>query len=219
LANSFLKQIREFNAKKGTYKEPNGLMSGLDEREVFVKQLENLCLDIEKIVSQEERCKKASSPAFAIDDIHGNLEVLSTMEKVLWKSVPLVSATYVFLRDYVDRGKWGLECAFYIFALKLLALNKFVILRGNHEVRDLQLSYSYKNECLHKYGDTLGSKVWEMTNRVFDKLPVCAVIDDAIYCAHGGIPTSTRKLEDINAVKADLRNPEKESAIEWEVWL
>jgi hypothetical protein len=74
LANSFLKQIREFNAKKSTYKEPNGLMSGSDEREIFVKQLENLCLDIEKIVSQEERCVKLSSPAFAIGDIHANMQ-------------------------------------------------------------------------------------------------------------------------------------------------
>jgi hypothetical protein len=219
LANTFLKLIRDFNGKKGTLKEPKGLMSGSGEREVFVKQLENLCSDIEKIISLEERCVKVSSPAFVIGDIHGNLEDLLTMERVLWKSVPIVSATYVFLGDYVDRGKWGLECALYIFALKLLAPNKFVILRGNHEVRDLQISYTYKKECVSKYGHTLGPKVWEMTNRVFDRLPLSAIIDDAIYCAHGGIPTSTRKVEEINAVKADLRSPEIESAVAWEVWL
>jgi hypothetical protein len=113
----------------------------------------------------------------------------------------------------------GLECTLYIFALKLLSSKKFVVLRGNHEFRDLQIKYSYKKECVQKYGDTLGPKIWEMTNRVFDKLPLSAVIDDAIYCAHGGIPTSTRKVEEINAVKADLRNPENESSVAWEVWL
>ena len=81
----------------------------------------------------------------------------------------------------------------------------------------MQIHYTYKKECLKKYGDNYGPKVFEMTNKVFDKLPVCAVIDDSIYCAHGGIPRSTRKIEDINKIKVDLKDPERESAIAWQI--
>jgi serine/threonine-protein phosphatase 2B catalytic subunit len=90
-----------------------------------------------------------------------------------------------------------LKCALYIFAFKLLAPNKFVILKGNHEVRDTQIKYSYKKEYVQKYGDTLGPKIWEITNRVFDKLPLSTVIDNATYCAHGGILTNNQKVENI----------------------
>jgi hypothetical protein len=79
LANTFLKQIRDFVGKKGTFKEPKRLIFGSGEREVFVKQFENLCSDIEKIISLEERCVKVSSPVFFIGDIHGNLKDLLTM--------------------------------------------------------------------------------------------------------------------------------------------
>ena len=118
------------------------------------------CTEVAKILVQEERCVKVSSHAFIIGDIHGNFEDMLTMERVLWKSIPIVAANYVVLGDYVDRGQWGLECALYLMALKLLAPNKVLLLRGNHEVRDLQKNYSYKEECDHKYGN-LGQEIWE----------------------------------------------------------
>ena len=217
VANYLIDLIRDFNSKKGTHKDNKGVMDGQAERGPFVSKLKELCAEVEKIVAQEERCVKVSSPAFVIGDIHGNIEDLFTMEKVLWKSIPIVSASYVFLGDYVDRGKWGLECALYLMCLKLLAPNKIVLLRGNHEVRELQKTYTYKKECIKKYGESLGNEVFETTNKVFDKLPFCAVIDDAIFCAHGGIPASTRQIDKINEVKVDLKEPEKEAAIAWEI--
>ena len=50
-----------------------------------------------------------------------------------------------------------------------------------------------------------------------DKLPVCALVDDAIFCAHGGIPFTAKTIEEIVAVKRDIREPQPESDIAWEI--
>src|SRR5699024_4011380 len=86
-----------------------------------------------------------------------------------------------------------------------------------HQVRDLQEHYTYKNECLQKYGKTFGHKIWDITNTLFDGLPVCAVVDDRVFCAHGGIPRSVSKVEDIGKVAREIRDPQHESAAVWEM--
>lgn len=173
--------------------------------------------DIDVLLNEETKCTKVLSLCFIIGDIHGNLEDLLSLERCIWSRVPFMCSNFVFNGDYVDRGQWGFECSIYLFAFKILAPNKVTLLRGNHEVRSLQAHYSYKRECVQKYGEALGIKVWEITNKIYDKLPVCAVIDDAIYCAHGGIPRSATKLDQISKVKRELPDPEKQSKIAWEI--
>ena len=214
-ANVAIKLIHQFNKVKGTNKEPKGMLT---ENPSFLWQLTvALTNDIEVLINEEDKCPRVFSPCYIIGDIHGNLEDLLSLEKSIWKRFPCVGANYLFLGDYVDRGRWSLECTLYIMSLKILMPNKVLMLRGNHEVRILQAAYTYKQECCTKYGEDYGLKIWEATNRVFDKLPVAAVVDDAIYCAHGGIPRSAKTIAEINAVKKELSNPEAESNIVWEI--
>lgn len=58
---------------------------------------------------------------------------LLTLEKTLWRSEPLLGSNFLFLGDYVDRGKWSMECAVYLLSMKVLCPKKVTLLRGNHE--------------------------------------------------------------------------------------
>ncbi|KAJ6217501.1 hypothetical protein RDWZM_008658 [Blomia tropicalis] len=214
-ANLVLQLIRQFNSVKRAGYRPLGLMQ--DQKEMLWSLLTVLHTEIDALLDAEEKCQRIYSPCYVMGDIHGNLEDLLSLEKALWKVLPCVGSNYLFLGDYVDRGHWGFECALYLIAFKILCPNKVTLLRGNHEVRTLQTHYTYQRECRSKYGEEFGLKLWELTNRIFDKLPVCALIDDTIFAAHGGIPRSTRDIEQIVKVKRELRDPEHESSIAWEI--
>lgn len=153
-----------------------------------------------------------------ISDIHGNLSDLLSMERVIWRHLP-AGANLVFLGDYVDRGKWSFECAVYVLALKALFPHKVTLLRGNHETRELQIKYSFQLECTTKFDDDDGMAIWSLLNQVFDRLPVVAILDDAIYCAHGGIPKSAPTLAEIANQPLDISSPDQDNPVVWEtVW-
>lgn len=41
---------------------------------------------------------------------------------------------------------------------------------------------SISRECLEKFGESLGKRVWERINSVFDLMPLAATIDDKVNC-------------------------------------
>lgn len=190
----------------------NQVVNGLS-----VNCLRMLCEEVSEILSVEPRVIKVSTPTFVLGDIHGNINDLLIFEEQLWPMAPSANAPSVlFLGDYVDRGEFGIEVVSYLFAMKTLAPNKFFLLRGNHEVRAIQRSFTFEKECLEKYGSN-GNLVFETLNRVFDMLPFCALIDESIYCAHGGIPFTQTKIEDLMRAPAVLQDPEQEAPAVWEV--
>ncbi|CAF4054816.1 unnamed protein product [Rotaria sordida] len=69
-----------------------------------------LCQDVKTIFHGEARCLKLSSPTYILGDLHGNYEDLIGYEQLFWRATPfLTPASFLFLGDYVDRGKHGLE--------------------------------------------------------------------------------------------------------------
>ena len=43
-------------------------------------------------------------------------------------------------------------------------------------------------QCKDRFGDDVGYRVWNSINDAFDRMPLSAVIDQDIFCVHGGIP-------------------------------
>lgn len=58
---------------------------------------------------------------------------------------------YLFLGDYVDRGRRGLQCMCLLFVAKLLSPDAVTLLRGNHESRLTNMQYGFLAECCAAY--------------------------------------------------------------------
>lgn len=85
--------------------------------------------------------------------------------------------------DYVDRGMFSVETISLLVCLKLRYPNRVHLIRGNHESRGVTQSYGFYTECSRKYGN---ANVWHYFTDMFDFLTLSVVINDQIFCVHGG---------------------------------
>jgi serine/threonine-protein phosphatase PP1 catalytic subunit len=99
----------------------------------------------------------------------------------------------LYCRDYVDRGKQGIECTILLLAYKVKYPANFFMLRGNHECASINRIYGFYDECKRRYN----IRMWKNFNEVFNCLPVCAIIDEKIFCVHGGLSPELTRLEQI----------------------
>ncbi|KAG6441115.1 uncharacterized protein LOC115443603 isoform X3 [Manduca sexta] len=175
---------------------------------------------VRPLCAAEPRLLRLSSPLYVIGDLHGNLPALLAIEAALWPSgTALAPARLLFLGDYVDRGPHGSELMAYLLAAKLQRPHAVSLIRGNHETRDIQKMFTFYNECVAKYGDVEGGKIWNAINNVFDALPLAAVVDDKVFCCHGGIPPPwvCPLITAIDKVPVPLPRPAEQSSIAWEL--
>ena len=100
---------------------------------------------------------------------------------------------YVFLGDYVDRGSFSIEVLALLLSLKISHPKTVVMLRGNHECRQLTSFFNFRVECLKKYDQ----QTYEIVMEMFDTLPLACLINARFLCVHGGISHDLRSLNDI----------------------
>lgn len=190
-----------------------------NERKTFLTLANKVLGDIKTIFRNEERMVSVASPLYVFGDIHGNYHDLKYYERELWPNGPAkAKVSFIFLGDLVDRGHYSLEVVLYLFCCKLMSRkNTFVLIRGNHELRAIQQAFTFHRECIEKLGPTLGAQIWTTINKCFDSMPVAALIDQHIFCCHGGIPMSSQSLKDICNIPCPLSDPENQSPLAWEL--
>ena len=124
-------------------------------------------------------------------DLHGQYYDLLNM---ISKAGEPGTLNYLFLGDYVDRGILGIEVVLLLFAIKLNEPKSVVLLRGNHESRNMTESFTFREEVLERYD----LEVYDMFMDVFDALPISALVAKKYLAMHGGISPDLHKTEQIN---------------------
>ena len=128
-------------------------------------------------------------------------------------------ANYLFLGDYVDRGKQSLETICLLLAYKIKYPENFFILRGNHECASINRIYGFYDECafLTHVSSVWASvrvltccvcpgkrryniKLWKTFTDCFNCLPIAAIIDEKIFTMHGGLSPDLQSMEQIRRV-------------------
>ena len=56
--------------------------------------------------------------------------------------------------------------------------------------------YGFYDECKKRYS----LKLWKAFNMVFNCLPIAAIVDDKIFCIHGGLSPDLNSMEQIRRI-------------------
>ena len=130
---------------------------------------------------------------FFLGDVHGQYyDLLRIFE---YGGFP-PEANYLFLGDYIDRGKQSIETVCLLLCYKIKYPENFFLLRGNHECAQINRIYGFYDECKRRYS----IRLWKVFSDVFNCLPVAALIDEKIFCMHGGLSPELRNLEQIKNI-------------------
>jgi len=113
-------------------------------------------------------------------------------------------ANYLFLGDYVDRGQHSIETICLLLAYKIKFPNNFFLLRGNHETSNVNFVYGFFDECKRRYNVTM----WRRFGEVFKCLPVAALIEEKIFCMHGGLSPTLTKMDQIRNLRRPIDVPD-----------
>lgn len=146
---------------------------------------------------------------YVVGDIHGCVLTLKNLiKKIPYKNEDL----FVFLGDYIDRGKRSKEVIDFLFNFSILH-NNSVFLMGNHEYAFL---YYLEKKCLllQNIQDTISSykdesgvlSIPESHKRFFKKLKSYYFYDDYFF-VHGGIegkPLFMHRIEELIQIRQEI---------------
>jgi len=167
------------------------------QAQVTEAEVRQLCQVSKEIFLKQPNLLELEAPIKICGDIHGQYSDLLRLFE--YGGYP-PQAKYLFLGDYVDRGKQSIETICLLLSYKIKFPENFFLLRGNHECASINKIYGFYDECKRRYN----VRIWKAFIECFNCLPVAALIDEKILCMHGGLSPD---LKDLRQIRDDITRP------------
>ncbi|BEJ15988.1 hypothetical protein CspHIS471_0505930 [Cutaneotrichosporon sp. HIS471] len=180
-----------------------------------------VCAAAREIFLSQPTLIELSPPVKIVGDVHGQYADLIRMFEMC--GFP-PQANYLFLGDYVDRGKQSLETILLLLCYKIKYPENFFLLRGNHECANVTRVYGFYDECKRR----TNIKTWKTFIDVFNALPIASIVASKIFCVHGGLSPSLQSMDDIRRIQRPTDVPDygllndlvwsdpSDTALDWE---
>ncbi|PVH90876.1 serine/threonine-protein phosphatase PP-Z [Periconia macrospinosa] len=152
-----------------------------------------ICSAAREVFLNQPALLELAAPVKIVGDVHGQYTDLIRMFEMC--GFP-PNSNYLFLGDYVDRGKQSLETILLLLCYKLKFPENFFLLRGNHECANVTRVYGFYDECKRR----CNIKVWKSFVDTFNTLPIAAIVAQKIFCVHGGLSPSLSHMDDIRQI-------------------
>jgi len=152
-----------------------------------------ICQAAREIFLSQPSLLELAPPVKIVGDIHGQYTDLIRMFEMC--GFP-PNSNFLFLGDYVDRGKQSLETILLLLCYKIKFPENFFLLRGNHECANVTRVYGFYDECKRR----CNVKVWKAFVDTFNTLPIAAIVAGKIFCVHGGLSPSLSEMDDIRQI-------------------
>ncbi|XWS57490.1 hypothetical protein CRYUN_Cryun09bG0178500 [Craigia yunnanensis] len=179
------------------------LLEGRGGKQVQLSEgeIRQLCVNARQIFLSQPNLLQIRAPIRICGDIHGQYQDLLRLFE--YGGYP-PAANYLFLGDYVDRGKQSLETICLLLAYKIRYPDRISLLRGNHEDAKINRIYGFYDECKRRFN----VRLWKIFTDCFNSLPVAALIDEKILCMHGGLSPELENLDQIKEIQRPMEVPD-----------
>ncbi|WVO21907.1 serine/threonine-protein phosphatase PP-Z1 [Cryptococcus decagattii] len=184
-------------------------------------EIMSVCAAAREVFLSQPTLIELSPPVKIVGDVHGQYADLLRMFEMC--GFP-PAANYLFLGDYVDRGKQSLETILLLLCYKIKYPENFFLLRGNHECANVTRVYGFYDECKRR----TNIKIWKTFIDVFNTLPIASIVASKIFCVHGGLSPSLKNMDDIRRIQRPTDVPDygllndlvwsdpSDTALDWE---
>lgn len=165
-------------------------------------EIRQLIFRSRKLFLSQPMLLELAAPLKICGDVHG--QYYDLLRLFATGGFPPAS-NYLFLGDYVDRGKQSIETICLLMCFKIKNPENFFLLRGNHECASINRMYGFFDECKRRYS----VKLWKVFSDCFNCLPVAAIIDDKIFCCHGGLSPDLDSMDQIRQLSRPTDVPDQ----------
>uniref|UniRef100_A0A914IDG0 protein-serine/threonine phosphatase n=1 Tax=Globodera rostochiensis TaxID=31243 RepID=A0A914IDG0_GLORO len=167
-------------------------------------ELHYLCETTINVLREQSTLVEMPAPVVICGDLQGQFTDLVRIFDTLGAPP---KKNYLFLGNYVNRGKQGMEIAVLLFCYKIKYADNFVLLRGSSECSKTNRSGGFLDEITRRYGQENAQLLWDHFNQTFSWLPYVGLVGKKILCVHSGLSPTMYDLQQLGSLRRPALDP------------